>query len=92
MVVVATWQALQNNPSLMNEFQALIVDEAHGAKARVVGELINVAGKDIAHRFGFTGTMPKPEIDKLTLRGSIGEVLYGISAAELMAMGYLAKL
>lgn len=26
-VVVATWQAMQNNPSLMNEFQTLIVDE-----------------------------------------------------------------
>ena len=91
-VVIATWQALQNNPSLMNEFQAFIVDEAHGSKAKVVGELINVAGKNIAYRFGFTGTMPKPEIDKLTLRGSIGDILYNISAAELMKMGYLAKL
>lgn len=92
MVVVATWQALQNNPGLMNEFQCLVVDEAHGAKAKVVGELINAHGKDIAYRFGFTGTMPKPEIDQLTLRGSIGEVLFSITAAELMALGYLAQL
>ena len=91
-VVIATWQALQNNPGLMNEFQCLIVDEAHGAKAKVVGELINAHGKNIAYRFGFTGTMPKPAIDQLTLKGSLGEVLFSITAAELMAMGYLAKL
>jgi superfamily II DNA or RNA helicase len=92
MVVVATWQALQNNPSLMNEFQVLVVDEAHGAKAKVVGELINAHGKHIAYRFGFTGTMPKPEIDRTTLKGSIGEVLFTITASELMERGVLAQL
>lgn len=92
MVVVATWQALQNNPSLMNEFQCLIVDEAHGAKAKVVGDLINVHGKHIAYRWGFTGTMPKPAIDQVTLRGSIGHTLYEMPAAELMRRGVLAQL
>lgn len=91
-VVVATWQALQNNPSVMREFQCVIVDEAHGAKAKVVGELINVYGKDIAYRFGFTGTLPKPDIDRMTLRGCIGEELFAITASELMELGYVAKL
>lgn len=91
MVVVATWQALQNNPLIVKEFDCVIVDEAHGAKAKVVGELINVAGKEIGYRFGFTGTMPKIAIDQMTLKGSIGEELFSITAAELMAMGYLAK-
>lgn len=92
MTVVATWQSLQNNPSLMNEFQCVVVDEAHGAKAKVVGDLINAHGKHIAYRFGFTGTMPKPPIDQMTLKGSIGEELFSITAAELMKMGYLAQL
>lgn len=92
MVVVATWQALQNNPSLMNEFQCVVVDEAHGAKAKVVGELINNHGKDIAYRFGFTGTLPKPQIDQMTLKGCIGEELFAITAAELMELGYVAQL
>lgn len=92
MTVVATWQSLQNNPSLMNEFQCVVVDEAHGAKAKVVGDLINAHGKHIAYRFGFTGTMPKPAIDQMTLKGSIGEELFSITAAELMKMGYLAQL
>ena len=35
--------------------------------------------------------MPKIAIDQMTLKGSIGEELFSITAAELMAMGYLAK-
>lgn len=89
--VVATWQALQNNPSIIKEFDCVIVDEAHGAKAKVVGDLINNHGRHIAYRFGFTGTMPKPLIDQTTLRGSIGDVLFRIGAAELIEMGYLAQ-
>lgn len=92
MTVVATWQALQNNPMIVEEFDAIIVDEAHGATAKTIGELINVHGKQSVYRFGFTGTMPKPKIDVMTLRGSIGEVLYKVTAADLMRMGYLAEL
>lgn len=92
MTVVATWQALQNNPKVVEDFDAVIVDEAHGASAKTVGELINTHGGKCAYRWGFTGTMPKPKIDQMTLRGAIGEVLYKISAADLMRMGYLAEL
>lgn len=92
VMVVATWQALQNNPAIVEDFQCIIVDEAHGASAKVVGELINNHGKHCAYRYGFTGTFPKPKIDQLTLRGAIGEVLYEISAADLIKMGYLSQL
>jgi len=92
LTVVATWQALQNNPRIVEDFDAVIIDEAHGATAKTIGELMNVHGRNLAYRFGFTGTMPKAKIDQMTLRGSIGEVLFSITAAELMEMGYLAKL
>lgn len=90
--VVATWQALQNNPVVMQDFQCIIVDEAHGASAKTIGELINDHGRNCAYRFGFTGTFPKPKIDQLSLRGAIGNILYEISAADLIRMGYLAQL
>lgn len=92
MTVVATWQALQNNPMVVEDFDAIIVDEAHGATAKTIGDLINKHGASCAYRWGFTGTMPKPKIDQLTLRGAIGEVLYTITAADLMKLGYLAQL
>lgn len=92
MTVVATWQALQNNPMIVEDFDAVIIDEAHGATAKTIGELMNIHGRNIPYRWGFTGTMPKPKLDQMTLRGSLGEVLYKISAADLMRMGYLAEL
>jgi superfamily II DNA or RNA helicase len=90
--VVATWQSLQNNPTVMADFQVVIVDEVHGAAAKTIGDLITNHGKHIGYRFGFTGTWPKPETDQYTLRGSIGNILYEISAADLIKMGYLSKL
>lgn len=102
--VVATWQALQNQMHIVNGagqtpgmqlehrgFQCLIVDECHGAVAKVLGELINNHGQHIAYRYGLTGTLPKPKTDQYTIRGSLGEVIYEISAATLMEQGYLAK-
>lgn len=90
--VVATWQALQNNPAVMQDFQCIIVDEAHGASAKTVSELINNHGRHCAFRYGFTGTFPKPKIDQTSLRGAIGNILYEINAADLIRMGYLAQL
>lgn len=90
--VIATWQALQNHPYIVQQFQCVVVDEAHGATAKTIGDLITEHGKNIPYRFGFTGTLPKPETDRITLRGSLGNVLYEISAADLIRMGYLANL
>lgn len=90
--VIATWQALQNNPAVMAQFQGVVVDECHGASAKTIGELITEHGKHIGYRFGFTGTLPKAKTDVYTLRGSLGEVLYEINAADLIRMGYLANL
>jgi superfamily II DNA or RNA helicase len=90
--VIATWQSLQNNPMVMEDFQVVVVDEAHGATAKTIGDLITNHGKHIGYRFGFTGTWPKAETDQYTLRGSLGNVLYEISAADLIKMGYLSNL
>lgn len=90
--VVATWQSLQNAPSLMAGFQMVLVDEAHGAKAEVIRTLINDHGKHICFRYGVTGTFPKPLADQYALKSSIGPILKEISAAWLIANGYLAKI
>lgn len=101
--IVATWQALQNQMHIVSNpsspgielehrgFNCLIVDECHGAAAKVLGELINNHGQHIAYRFGLTGTLPTPKTDMYTIRGSLGEVIYEISAATLMEQGYLAQ-
>jgi len=91
-IVVATWQSLQNVPHYISFFQAVIVDEAHGAKATVIKDLINVHGKHISHRYGCTGTFPKPECDQYSLQLSIGRIVCEVPAKWLIEQGYLAEI
>jgi len=90
--IVSTWQALQNNPKIIQDFDVVIVDEAHGLKGNVLTKLLNEHGRKIAYRFGVTGTLPKAETDAMSVKVAVGPVRYTISAAELMQAGHLAKL
>jgi superfamily II DNA or RNA helicase len=90
--IVSTWQSLQNNPKLMEEFGMVIVDECHGAKGKELQSLLNEHGPHIPLRFGFTGTLPKAETDSMAVRISLGDVQHTITARELMDQGHLAKL
>lgn len=90
--VVATWQALQNNPRVMHNFDVFVWDEAHGAAADVAGKIIKEYAKHMAFRFGCTGTFPKPLVDQMTLQTAIGPIRKEIPAKWLMEHGYLAKL
>lgn len=89
--IVATWQALQYNPHILQHFQGLIWDECHGIKAAVAQKLINENGKHIAFRFGVTGTFVKPESEQMSLFASMGPILREIPAEWLMRHGYLSS-
>lgn len=91
-IVVATWQSLQNVPHYMGYFQAVIVDEAHGAKAEVIKTLINDHGKHISHRYACTGTFPKPVCDQYSLKLSIGRIVREVRAKWLIEQGYLSEI
>ena len=90
--LVSTWQSLQNNPKLLTEFDIVIVDECHGIKGNVLQKLLNEHGKGIPLRFGLTGTLPKAETDAMAVRIAVGDVVYTITARQLMDEGHLAQL
>ena len=90
--VVSTWQALQNNPTIVRAFQVVLVDECHQSKAAKLQSLLLEAGQNIPHRFGVTGTLPKPATDQLLIKAVIGTVLDEIPAHELIDKGVLSKL
>jgi len=91
-VIVATWQTLQNIPQFVAEFGMILVDECHGAKSKVVKDLLSVTGRHIQYRFGVTATIPKPDLDKQTILGVLGNVKHEIPSHELIAAGHLAGL
>lgn len=90
--LVSTWQSLSENPSLLHLFQAVIVDECHKVKGNVLTKLLNDHGKDIVYRYGVTGTLPKSPSDRRSVLVALGPHRYSITAADLIAQGYLATL
>ena len=89
--VVATWQAIQYNPRILENFECIIWDEAHGIKANVAQKLLNESASTCPFKFGVTGTFPKPEADAMSLVSSIGEIMIEIPAKWLMDNGYLTQ-
>lgn len=90
--IVSTWQALQHNPTIVRDFDVIIVDECHGARGNVISELLNKHGVGIPFRFGVTGTLPKEPAELMAVRIALGDVLCEIPAHKLIAEGFLAKL
>lgn len=90
--VVSTWQALQNNPSVLGQFHSLILDECHLVTGKVIQSLLEEHANHISFRIALTGTLHKDECDRMTMRCQLGDVLYTVPAKTLIDKGWLAKL
>jgi superfamily II DNA or RNA helicase len=90
-ITVSTWHSLAIYPEILMECVALIVDECHGSKARVLMELLNGAGANVPFRYGCTGTLPDFPLEAAQVTASLGQVLYDIPAHVLQDKGILAK-
>lgn len=89
-VVISTWQSLLRKPeSFFNVFGAVIVDEAHGAKA---DELRRILGqcKNAEWRMGLSGTIPDSGLDAALIEGALGRREEIIKSAPLIEMGILS--
>ena len=71
--------------------EGALVSNCHGIRANVVKELINVHGSLISHRYGVTGTFPKPLTDQYSLKISIGQIIREVPASWLIEQGYLSR-
>ena len=96
-VTVATWQSLQNIPDddledYMNQFGAIIVDEAHEAQAAEIKRLMEHA-TNVSKRIGFTGTIDDESPTHIfVLQGLFGPFYTAIKTHELIEQGYAAQL
>lgn len=91
-VVITTWQSIfREDKKWFNDFDAVIVDEAHLAKAK---SLTGIMSKlhDCKYRIGFTGTLDGSETNKLVLEGVFGKCNQVTKTKELMQAGHLTKL
>lgn len=90
--IISTWQTLQNVPTLMHDFNMFLVDECHGAQSKVLNSLLNEYGRNIQYRYGLTATLPKLELNSMSVTAALGNPFYEIPSHKLIELGHLAKL
>ena len=98
---ICTWQSLNNiikevketgeATDFFDDIVCVIVDEVHMAKADVLKQLLTGILSNVPIRWGLTGTIPKAEMDRVSILVSLGPVIGKLSASELQARGVLAN-
>jgi superfamily II DNA or RNA helicase len=101
---ICTWQSLNNlfkntadageenlDEFFFDDVACVIVDEVHMAKADVLKTMLTGVFSNIPIRWGLTGTIPKAEMDQVSLLVSLGPVIGKLSASELQDRGVLAQ-
>jgi superfamily II DNA or RNA helicase len=91
-IIVSTWQSVYKLPRIwFDQFDAVIFDECHQAKA----ESINLIGQKMTKawfRIGTTGTLDQAQAHRLSIEGILGPAVQFIQTKNLMTKGLLATL
>lgn len=95
-IIISTWQSLQpklkEDPEYFQQFDGLLVDEAHGAKATVLKDLCKSC-TNASWRMGLSGTYPEDKTaDRFTIEGGLGPVKKFTTYKELQDKGHIAGL
>lgn len=80
------------NPDFFNGYDIVCVDEAHKAPCKSIKTILALeAFKHVKIRFGFTGTLPKPNtIEWLACQAILGPKIQEIGSRHLIEEGFLA--
>jgi len=89
-VVIATWQTLSRRLDKLDQFDCVICDEVHGAKAHEIKKILNFC-TSAEYRMGFTGTLPTSDLDIYNVKSFLGPVIREYGAGLLGDQGYISK-
>ena len=102
---IATWQSLEawakasrqgtaivDIKEFLKNVICVITDEVHSAKAQILKDLLSGPLAHCPIRWGCTGTVPKEDVDFLSLLSCIGPVVGSVSAKSLMDKDILSNL
>ena len=95
-VTITTWQSLNNGKTKMpktwyNQFGVVIGDEAHGAKATSLIQILSSLS-NCQYRFGTTGTLDGEPLNETTIEGLFGPKYKAVTTKQLMEEGHVSKL
>jgi superfamily II DNA or RNA helicase len=90
--VVSTWQSIYElPPSYFQQFECIICDEVHLAKAKSLTHIFEQATQT-PYRFGFTGTLTDTQAHRLILEGLFGDVTKATTTNALQKAQQLAPI
>ncbi len=91
-VLVATWQSLYKlDPEYFEQFDFLICDEAHTAKAKEIGNICTQC-INAGYRLGVTGTDHDNDLSNIKIEGYFGPITKLTTTKKLMDAGHVASL
>lgn len=91
-VLITTWQSfVKLPPAQIKTFDAIMMDEAHGAEAASLVKLME-RNDTTPIRLGFTGTIKDTKVHIHTLEGIFGPTYQVSTTRELMDMGRVSDL
>jgi superfamily II DNA or RNA helicase len=91
-IYISTWQSIhKKEAAYFAQFDCIVVDEVHHAKAKSLVHLLEQATKT-PYRFGFTGTLEDTECHRLVLEGLLGTISKVTTTNALIKKGRLSPL
>ncbi len=94
LVKKADKKSVKYDPSFFNDYDVVLVDEAHTLKCESVNTILNQPFlKNVKLKFGFTGTLPEEHtIDSFCCHSLMGPTIQDIRSKELMDGGYITPI
>ena len=89
-LTISTWQSLSRNTHRIGDYDAVIVDEVHGAKAHVLKKILANC-HSANYRLGFTGTLHSSELDNWNTKSYLGPVIKEYPSGLLADEGWISK-
>ena len=91
-IVIGTYQSLvKKSAEYFDEFDAVIVDEVHKAKATSIRTILQKC-RYAKYKFGLSGTIPNEgTLNRLTLMSQTGPLISEVKASFLQKEGYISK-
>jgi len=90
-ITISTWQsAIREDPDYFEQFNTVLVDEAHLSKAKSITTIMNLS-TNAKYKIGVTGTIEDTVTNILTLEGLFGPIKTIVTAKELIDIGFLAR-
>lgn len=87
-ITISTWQSIydQKKSYFNDNYDVIIVDEAHNYKGDEVRKVLESANK-VFYKFGLTGTLDDVDIHRLTIEGLLGRSFVVTTTKEMIDEG-----